>query len=114
MKSYAPARIAPTAVSRLPNAVTTITGTSGRLATMRSHSARPSMPRMRTSVTTTSTSWPSQQRQGVGSRGPRVHPIPSRGESGFEELAHRLVVVDDEDAGAHEATRATPAADGRR
>ena len=35
MKSYAPARIAAIAVSMLPNAVITITGTSGRFATAR-------------------------------------------------------------------------------
>src|SRR5450432_585140 len=46
--------MAPTAVSRLPKAVMTTTGTSGRLATIRAHSSRPFMARMFKSVTTTS------------------------------------------------------------
>ena len=55
-KSYAPTRIAAIAVSMLPNAVSIVTGTSGWLATIRSHSSRPFMPAMFTSVTTASTS----------------------------------------------------------
>src|SRR5882724_6293938 len=46
--------MAPTAVSRLPKAVMTTTGTSGRFATMRSHSSSPFIARIFKSVTTTS------------------------------------------------------------
>ena len=50
-KSYAPARIAEIAVSMLPNAVMTITGTSVRCCRMRSHSSSPEIAPMFRSVT---------------------------------------------------------------
>jgi hypothetical protein len=56
MKSYAPARMAETAVSRLPNAVSTTTGTLGRFSTMARHRSMPLTPFMLRSVMTTSKS----------------------------------------------------------
>ena len=50
------ARMAATETSMFPKAVMTTTGRPGRLCTMRSHSASPSIPAMCTSVTTTSKS----------------------------------------------------------
>ena len=55
-KSYASARNASTAVSIDPNAVITTTGRSGRSCPMRRHSSIPSVPGMRTSVSTASKS----------------------------------------------------------
>ena len=54
-KSQAPTRIAVVAAWRVPKAVSSITGRSGWLATMRSHSSKPFMAAMLTSVTTRST-----------------------------------------------------------
>src|SRR5438445_615160 len=55
-KSYAPTRMAAIAASRVPKAVITTTGRSGRLATIRSHSSSPLMRAILMSVRTTSTS----------------------------------------------------------
>ena len=94
--------MAATAVSRLPKAVMTTTGTSGRLATMRSHSSSPFMPRMLRSVTTTSTSASrSAASAAAGSVRHSVTSKPCGGEARLEQLAHAPVVVDDEDAAAH-------------
>ena len=68
MKSYAPARMAATAESRLPNAVMTTTGTSGRFAQILSQSAIPSTPGMFRSVTTTSKSSASSRSNAASAR----------------------------------------------
>ena len=97
-KSYAPARIAAIAVSSEPNAVMTMTGTSGRFSFKRAQRSRPFIPRIFTSVTTTSKSSRRARSKASSARRSRHHLEPAPAEAGGEELAHLDLVVDDEDA----------------
>src|SRR6058998_154002 len=89
MKSYAPARIAAIAVSRLPNAVI------HRHIGPARHDAL-------------------AEREGGLRGGLPAHLVAARAEAGGDRLAHLALVVDDEDAPAHDAASAGSAGGGRK
>ena len=90
------------AVSRLPKAVITITGMSGRLAASRVQNCRPSMPGIFRSVNTTSKS-SRQKRSNAASAEVKQHGAKSRSrKSASQQVAHAPFVVDDQDSRLHE------------
>ena len=102
-KSKAPSRIASTAVSTVPNAVTIMTGQSGSRSRTALTTSSPPVPSILRSVMTKSTAGRPLARREVGQpRGARrrEHRLVAHApHGGAQALAHRLVVVDDEDAG---------------
>ena len=96
MKSYAPARIAATAVSMLPNAVTNTIGRSGQLACARRHSSSPVMPGMLRSVMTASNSLALERDQRIGARVGAHDFEAAVSQRRADDIADRDVVVDEE------------------
>src|SRR5882724_10396169 len=78
----------------------TTTGTSGRLATTRSQSARPSMPRVEVGEDEVDLGGVERRERGLA-RGVRLDLEAAGTESRGDRLAHLPLVVDDEDASAH-------------
>jgi len=96
-KVVSPARIAAMAVSRLPKPSSTMTGTSGRLATRREQNWMPSIPGIFRSVKTTSKSSRQNTSKPPGRRAAAGREI-AEPEVGLQQVAHALLVVNNEDS----------------
>ena len=86
--------------SMLPNAVITTTGRSGLSVTTRRQSSRPLVSGKFKSVTMTSV-LRGKKRQSVGGRSARRGIETAAPERLFEQLAHRAIVIDNEDSSLH-------------
>ena len=92
------------AVSRLPKAVMSTTGTSGQSAVTSVHSDVPLAPGMFWSTTRMSTSCVPMTRQGRGGRLPGQHSETAAIQLRRQQLAHGPIVVDDQHPALHAAT----------